>query len=518
MKPEPLDPGRAYPLSTSLLLLASHLKRALKYVDVEVVDLHFERGSTRREWVESKIAGASLLGITCALSRDYKNTLELAGICRRLNPNAPTVVGGMHANVLPGDFLAHPSLFDYVVVGWGETALEEIVRNSERIGFRRPPTQRLVEGSPSPAVQCVVPEDWKFVERYFSATDVAPKLVIKFSRGCTQSCRFCANSGPFRYDYSALPPREAFHRLVSALKFLSRAKLPKESYLDYGGNVLEVADDIFGHQPAWTRKFLELLVEGRERLPVDDVELIVEQRVDFFSREMVKLFDRARVHVQFGVESLSPEVLQNMGKAANPATYLERVKRVFTGESNEHPHTFYVAMLIFGCPSETGATIDATRDGLWRLGKGLNGPLFVGGQPFALFPGSQVFSSMDAYRHAFGSQFHSPEWWREVGKPSNIIPKSVNNDPSGTFSYFQLFRWMRSEYPAIFSEFNERYSNHRVQEFLTTVWDERSFRKWCNVMMLLGKSFRAENRPGNGQNRGEPAVNDDETGFQLLES
>ncbi len=158
---------------------------------------------------------------------------RLAAWIKQVLPDTFRVMGGVHASVCPNEAAEH---FDCVVVGEGEQALVDIVRNLEQ---NRVP-DRIVQGGYIPDLNCVpMPAfDLMDIDGYIKL--VSPKfnflanknlLGLITSRGCPYKCSFCWNShrqSPTRY-FSA-------ERVVEEVKYVMQR---------YHVNLVDFHDDEF---------------------------------------------------------------------------------------------------------------------------------------------------------------------------------------------------------------------------------------------------------------------------------
>lgn len=116
---------------TGLAYLAGSLRAA--GIDVRVLDCKFDR--VDHDAAVRKIArsGADVVGFTGFTNEIIQSALLAAAVKREL-PGATTVIGGVHAGVLPEGTLREFPGFDLAVVGAGEVTLVELVRAIGRRG------------------------------------------------------------------------------------------------------------------------------------------------------------------------------------------------------------------------------------------------------------------------------------------------------------------------------------------------------------------------------------------------
>ena len=179
--------------------------------------------------------GFDIVGISCWTSLHYLAAVAVAEICKELNPEGTVVVGGYHPSSLPGDFAYPGSPFDYVVIGEGEVAFQQITAG--RIPKEAHP--QVVQGTPVEMAE--VELLWGEYKYYRSADDVS----LWLTRGCPFRCGFCLDRLTKWRGYSPA-------RAVAELKRMTRA-LPSVKSVGF-------LDPIFGLNRAWRREFLDALL------------------------------------------------------------------------------------------------------------------------------------------------------------------------------------------------------------------------------------------------------------------
>ena len=69
-------------------------------------------------------SGADMIGISNMFTWQYQQALLVAKICKTLNSELTTVIGGPHASAFPKETIEEPDI-DFVVMGEGEHSLLE---------------------------------------------------------------------------------------------------------------------------------------------------------------------------------------------------------------------------------------------------------------------------------------------------------------------------------------------------------------------------------------------------------
>src|SRR5579883_935860 len=257
-----------------LFALYSWVRARCPDVTIDVLDLERELSApaTHDQVAEFlRLARAALstfdfdlVGISCWSSLHYLASLEIARLCKELNPDCSIVVGGYHPSSLPADFTYEQSPFDWVVVGEGERALEQIIKGE----ILRTNKTQIVQGTPIELG--AHPLCWDEY-RYFKDAD---RVGIWLTRGCPFACGYCLDRLTRWRGYDPAAAIEELKRL--------KRQLPRVRQVN-------LLDPIFGVNQSWRREFLSRLREadldlgywGETRVDVldeDDVRLLGELR------------------------------------------------------------------------------------------------------------------------------------------------------------------------------------------------------------------------------------------------
>lgn len=222
---------------------------------------------------------------------------RIADFCRK--ENILTVMGGVHATILPEEALKH---VDIVVKGEGELAMLDIVREGITSGIVSRPFIRNIDEIPEPARHLMDMDFYIRVKDRLSGTHLyfAPPRTrtgaILTARGCPYRCVFCHNSWrgmPVRYNSA--------ERAFSEIKHLiERYNIKALFFFD---------DDIFAHKPR-LKKICELMIQNK-------INLIwaCQARVDHVDLETLRMAKEAGCRqIGFGFESGSQRILNILKK------------------------------------------------------------------------------------------------------------------------------------------------------------------------------------------------------------
>ncbi|HKQ97194.1 MAG TPA: radical SAM protein, partial [Candidatus Polarisedimenticolia bacterium] len=289
--------------------IAAHLRR--EGFDATLVNLS--------SWSWPKVARylnaerADLVGVS-AFTFNRHEAMRVAALARAANPDALVVAGGPHATHLPEAVLGAYPAVDLVVRGEGEETLLEIAR---RAAAGAP-----LRGAAAGATLAAIPGiTWRDGARLLANPDRAviqdldrlphpaadPAIVgieadaqfefIITSRGCPAACTFC--SSPEFWGRGL--------RFRSASHMLDEVRLLREKH---GVVYLSVRDDTFTVNKKRVIDFCRGLVDARIDLLWD-----CQSRVNIVDEERLVWMRRAGcTHIQYGVESGSPRMLERLNK------------------------------------------------------------------------------------------------------------------------------------------------------------------------------------------------------------
>lgn len=385
-------------VKSSQLLLASYLSR---HFPVEYVDLELEIGRPQsdvqirryqrqvRDFLGHR--DFDILALSCWTSLSYRATMATARIARELYPDRLIVVGGYHATAVPDDFITADGIVDYIVRGEGELALTEIAQGFPAAG--RPPRPRVVVAEPLQPGDFFI-MNWDLVDNLVRSAypEGLNTLCVYVARGCPFNCSFCMETLKNR-RWRACTPSQAIDQITAAadrFRFIA----------------LGIGDACFGVNRNWRKEFLHRLVDLAPPYWV-----LMETRPEFLDKEDITLLGRIKSQVQLGVESCSPQILKIMNKSRRPEDFLARFREI-SHLMSEHG-VVHGANLIFNHPGETHETLRETF--AFMDAELTRGPatLIWTCHGYSHFPGSAVDLNRPFYEKTYGTEFHSPTWWRE---------------------------------------------------------------------------------------------------------
>ncbi len=268
-----------------------------------------------------------LVGLTC-MSHQASRAYQIADEFRRRG--VPVVLGGFHATLAPEEALGHA---DAVVVGEAEgvwpRVLEDAAAGRLRGRYQSPKLSDL-KGLPAPRY------DLLDLRRYR-----IPNLPAQTTRGCPYACSYCEVTQVYGARFRYRPPEE----VVEEVRTLMRLGRRKFVYF---------VDDIFNAH----RKHAFAVMEGLLPLKVRWTCLCTANVGD--DGEMLDLMRASGcLHINIGMESVSPESLRSVNKKQNHA---DRYAGQFAAIRRRGIE--FSLNVMFGLDGDNKGSFDATVDRL----------------------------------------------------------------------------------------------------------------------------------------------------------
>lgn len=273
--------------------------------------------------------------VTFPAARSYLG--ELAGIVALCRGRVPVIVGGSGFSLMPAAILASLDA-DYGVAGEGEEVLPLLL---DCIAGKRSPARLpgvLCRGDgaflpPRPVERIGTPDRTLFaVERYHREGGMAN---VQTKRGCPFSCIYCT--------YPLIEGERLRLRPVAAIVAELR-ELVERSGIGY----VYFVDDIFNYPPEFAEELCRAI--AREGLLLRWSAFINPGFVT--PRLLETMLEAGCDAVEFGTDSGSPQMLENLGKSFSIAA---------VRDASRLCHDFgvdFAHYLLFGGPGETRATVE----------------------------------------------------------------------------------------------------------------------------------------------------------------
>lgn len=338
---------------TGLLSIAARLEQ--HGYQVEYLPLNYQYATDYKEaskqetkWLtlalKKFVSSNKIVGITCT-TPEFKGALKVLEICKKINPNILTVIGGYHATFQDIETLEN-EFVDIVVRGEGEDTMLEIAQTYERkkmvsavngITYRE--NSKLVRNPDrSPANLTSMP-----IPAYHLLPKDATKSIrvsITLSRGCPYNCSFCVEGKFWNHNLRYRP----LHSIIEDLEYA------KEKF---NLNFVHIADSSCDLHNKKITELCDYLINNNM-----DMFLSCNIRSDSY-KILGKLYNRMKkagfIEFLLGVESGSNEQLKRLNKGITFDDVLVTLKML-----NEKKIPFIRSYWMIGGPGETHHSITET--------------------------------------------------------------------------------------------------------------------------------------------------------------
>jgi radical SAM superfamily enzyme YgiQ (UPF0313 family) len=239
----------------------------------------------------------------------YLEALEMAKLCKKINPKLKIVFGGFHATFEYSNILKNHKFVDYVILGEGEKTLVNLVCSKKLskikgLAYRKKGIVKVTKP------ECVDINSLKMIDalenvKIFksSLTSYVKVHFIETSRGCPVGCNFCST----KHFYGKVRFRNP-KKVIEDMKIL----------MNKGVKYLFLTDPNFSISFDHVKKICYEMKKAK----ICFKQIFAFLHIDFTSKKMIKIMKEAGfTNVCFGIESLSPNVLKLIGKTKNPAKY-----------------------------------------------------------------------------------------------------------------------------------------------------------------------------------------------------
>lgn len=276
------------------------------------------------DWLEKDVV---CVGISAITSSQIKSGLCYAEAIRNINEKIPLVWGGWHPSLMPEQTIKHP-LVDIILVGQGETVLQELVNRLERsedltglhnIWFKNN-EGKIIKTEQKYA--SVFPES-KPVNRAYRYVNMSNYiqplwgnnrvLGYESSRGCPNCCKFCSVGSLYNGRWDCFTA----DRTVEEIKFL-KDTYQVDAVHFYDNNFFVNFKRVVQICTGFIEKDIKLKWDGTA---------VVEQFINLSEQTMRLLKESGFFRAIIGVESGDEDVLKKIGKKHNNGQVIELVKK-----------------------------------------------------------------------------------------------------------------------------------------------------------------------------------------------
>ena len=265
---------------------------------VEYVDERFD--STRR--IASLTEREPLsVGVSAMTGIQLSEAKRILALVKKISPGTVTIMGGVHASLLPEKTIAE-DLVDFVVVGEGEETLVELVaqlKGDREFGSIKglvwKHNGQIVSNPARPFINMAnLPFPLTAKTRpYFEMAAKAGEMMYPTSRGCPHRCAFCYNQ-VFHGGHWRPFPLDKWERDIY---YFVR---------ELGFNRMETGDDNIGRNKRRIRRIGEVMRQH-------GIDWDTDLRPDYIDEEMIRILEEGGcVGIFLGVESGSERVLREV--------------------------------------------------------------------------------------------------------------------------------------------------------------------------------------------------------------
>ena len=289
-----------------------------------------------------------IVGITCwTFAR--ANAFNTANLIRKCCPKAKIIIGGQHASFLPEQTM-QAAKADFVILGEGEETIIKLIKSIQNdddpskikgIAYRN--GYNVVINDRHPLIQDLdnipFPDYADFsLDDYQGLPESGRRSAgIITSRGCPFDCGYCSSKEFWTRKWRC----RSAENVLSEIEYL---------YHDLGVRALMFFDDNFTIKKDRVIKICNGIIDRRLDLVWKSVGSV--RAVD---KEILTWMKKAGCYqVQYGVESGSPKILENISKGQT----VGQIRNAFrwTKEVGMEPYAY----LLVGAPGETKETINET--------------------------------------------------------------------------------------------------------------------------------------------------------------
>lgn len=329
-------------------------------------------------------------------------SLELAHAARRLNQKCMIILGGGHATFQYDEILCQDSPVDAVILGEGEATLLELAghlsggsdwREIQGIAYRRNGTVVVTPSRPLLADLDALPFASLHLEHSLGVDLEQQAEFIVTARGCSSACTFCSSPGFWKRCIRFRSPEN----IVDEILFVRNR---------FGLIYFSFRDDTFTADRARTIAICRLLIERGAHIVWN-----CQSRVTALDENLLVWMKRAGCEcIQLGVESGSPRILSQLGKAITPAL-VERAALAIRKVG--------ISLSVYLISDIPGETEDERNDTIALIRRIRPDDGYV--SPLAYYPGTQLFSEAVADGRVDANVFqknHAAAVYA-AGKPGN---------------------------------------------------------------------------------------------------
>ena len=385
-----------------------------------------------------------IICLSCTTSYYYLSTKMIAEYFQKNFPESILVAGGAHVTARPDDFSYKNSPIDFLIIGEGERALYEIIRDS----YNKQNFPKKIFGKPIENLDDLPKLDLSILNDYIKSYD---SLSICLSRGCPFNCSFCMEESMAGLSKKvkrgrAYSPKRAIEESARMIDYAEDARIDRVGYVD---------PTFSGGNKKWLEEFIDLWNFDSRVSAV-----WIESRFDILSDKMIEKLQKKNFFIWYGLESCSKEMLKIMNKHINPSTYIKKYNEIL----EKHIELEYLAMnnVIFGHPGETRTSLEESFNGLRKIkNKDYKDVIQFSLRYYHHFPGSHVYNNIIHYEKNYGTKVCFPFWWKDEDL-LHFGPYMVR--PSSDLSLCELIKVFTKNYEDLTNSSINNLKSHKSDD------------------------------------------------------
>jgi len=359
----------------------------------------------------------------------------LASQIRRIYPHSKIIIGGIHASLLPHDFI---DVADQIVQGESEKNIIDIIEGKY--------TEKIVQGQAIDDIEKLPLINYNLIQGR-SSMDIIP---IMTSRGCPFDCNFCTVTKIFGKRFRMQSPQRIITELKHALSFFKT-----RSIFFY--------DDNFTANQRRISELCDLLIAGNL-----DIVWTAQVRQDIAKNpELLKKMSKAGCRIVFiGFESINDKALAAMHKSQTKKDIENSIHVIQRAGINIH------GMFIFGDDNDTVQNMRQTVD--FAIRQHIDTVQFMILTPF---PGTPVYDTIKAEKRLFHERWEYYNGMFIVFQPKTMTPSQLQREMISAYKKFYSLQHLALEgLKLIFTVFID-----------ALVWNfDRAFRFSFESLLLKG--------------------------------
>jgi radical SAM superfamily enzyme YgiQ (UPF0313 family) len=263
-----------------------------------------------------------------------KEVNELLHIIKKVSPSTKVILGGPEVTHEP--FRVNFDAADFIIQGEGDIAFYELCRD---IVNNVPLQNRIIKMSLPSLKNIALPYE------YYTDNDIQNRyLYVEVSRGCPFECEFCLSS---------MDEKVRAFDLEAVLAEFEKLWLR-------GARNFKFVDRTFNLNMMTANKILDFFLAKQEAYFAHFE--VIPDHFPASIKEKIKLFPHGALQLEIGIQTLNPEVANNISRQLKLNKIKQNIK-FLENETNAHIHLD----LIVGLPGETLQSFGANLDELVSL-------------------------------------------------------------------------------------------------------------------------------------------------------